>query len=122
MKDLSREIKAIKTYNEFGLLDFSEHAETRMRERGISKESVIECISKRDTSIVQYHDINTYHQNKDELYVLHGKFIYKGKSKPLHIICAKEQSENGGMAYSVITVYIPNNNIFSAYGRKLRRG
>lgn len=118
MNYLSNEIQEIKKYNSYGLIEISEHAKERLTERGITKEVILKCISEKSTTIVQNHKPQMYNNNKNELFVLYGKVKIDKKSKPLHIIIAKELS--AGTRYKIVTTYIPSNHIFYAYGRKLR--
>lgn len=121
MNYLSKEISEIKKFNKFGLLEISNHALYRLNERGITEEDILNCISQKETTIIQNHLPGEYNNNKNEVFVLYGKFKYRNKSKPLHIVIAKDISENAGKKYKIVTSYIPSNDIFYAYGRKLRR-
>lgn len=117
--NLSKEINEIKKFNKFQLVEITDHALSRSKERGITTDAVRKCISQHDTTIIQYHKPYEYHGNKDELFLLHGKFRYSGKSKPLHIVIAKNTAH--GIHYKVVTCYVPDKRYFYAYGRKLKR-
>lgn len=119
MTKLSQEISQIKKFNKFGLISISEHALVRLNERGITKFDIYKCIQQKNTTIIQYHEPYQYHNNKNEVFVLYGKFIKNNKSNPLHIIIAKDTS--AGTKYNIVTSYIPSKEVFYAYGRKLKR-
>lgn len=121
MSNLSKEAKEIKLFCKYGLLSYTNHCDFRINQRLLDKDEIIEVIKKRDFTIIQNHEPGTYNNNKDELFVLYSKFKFKGKSKPLHIVIAKEITKNQGINYKIVTSYIPSNNYFFAYGRKLRR-
>lgn len=117
--DLSKEISEIKKYNRFGMLDISEHALTRVRERDLNIDIIMKFISEKSTTIVQYHKPFEYHNNRDELFVLYGKVNIKKGSKPLHVVVAK--SCEMAVKYKIVTCYIPSKTLFYAHGRKLRQ-
>ena len=121
-ENLSYEISEIKKRNNYGLIEMSEHALERMQEREIKQDLILNCISKRNTTIIQHHMPNTYHCNRDELFVLYGKVILNDKHQPLHIVIAKVFNGDGiGFVYRVVTCYVPSKSLFYAHGRKLRR-
>lgn len=120
MNYLSKELYSIKKFAKFNLLTFSDHAKMRISERKLDEETILDIVKKPTTSIVEVHAPGEYHNNKDEVFVLFNKFMYKGRSKPIHIIVAKEVSKNAGRNYKIITSYIPNKHIWYAYGRVLK--
>ena len=116
MTYLSQEISNIKRTNRFHQLEITEHAKNRFYERGFDIDLILYVISLRNTMIVQHHMPNEYHNNKDELFVLHGKAKINKKSRPLHIVIAKD-----GFRYKLITAYIPEETYFCHYGRTLKK-
>ena len=112
---LSREIQQIKKNARWGLLNVTDHALYRLKQRNMNEQYILDMLQKKDTTIVQYHDVNTYHNNPDELFVCYAKDTCGKDSRPLHIVSAKKECK-----YTIVTCYVPNNKLFYAYGRYLR--
>ncbi len=119
-RNLSYEISQIKQRNRYGLIEISPHALSRMEQRNIDKDIILDCISKRDTTIIQHHPPYTYHNNTDDLFVLYAKVCIHNQPKPIHVIIAKSNQTNDVIKYTVVTCYIPSKSLFYAHGRKLK--
>lgn len=112
--DLSKKIKEIKKFAQFGLIEVSDHCKQRAKERGILQSQIYNMLSSPSSSICQYHD--TYKNHSHPTFVIWAK----SNKKFYHIVIEENRTTLGSPVFTVLTVYEPSTRFFESKGRFLK--
>lgn len=112
--DLTKKIKEIRKFSQFGLVEMSPHALQRAKERDIAVNDIYMMLSHPSSSICQYHD--KYKKHAGPTYVVWSKY----KKQYYHIVIGEEKSQLGAPIFRVLTFYIPSTQYFNKNGRFLK--
>lgn len=112
--DLSKKIKEIRKFSQFGLVTLSPHALKRAKERGIVINDIYSMLCSSSSTICQFH--HKYKNHIGPTYVIWSK-LHK---KYYHIVVGEEKSVSGAPIFIVLTVYVPSPKFFTKNGRFLK--
>lgn len=112
--DLSKKIKEIRKFSQYGLIEISPHALQRAKERKINVCDIYMMLCSSSSSICQYH--HSYKNHKCPTYVVWVKY----NKQYYHIVVGEKKSQLGTHIFTILTVYVPSSQYFKNKGRFLR--
>lgn len=115
-KTLTDEMRDIRQFARFGLLEFSDHAMDRLHERNIKADQLVHMIQLAGSTISQNRKPNKQ-RNEFERFVVN----VKNKSQKYHAVIQKEIAPHGGINYRIITAYEPSSQFFRNDGSLKKR-
>ena len=116
-KKLTKEVKNIKKYAKFGLIQISLHAKERMKERNID-ERLIQIALSYNSTIVQDRPVGNYNTSP-----FYDRFVIQCKYNkiPYHVVIEKQTRDNHFHLYKMITCYRPDEGVFRKDGTLRKR-
>ena len=109
--DLSKKIKEIRKFSQFGLVKLSPHALKRAKERRIEINDIYSMLCSSSSTICQFH--HKYKNHFGPTFVVWSKL----HRQYYHIVIGEEKSLSGAPIFIVLTVYVPSPKFFTKNGR-----